>query len=164
MIISAIVARSTNNVIGTQNKMPWHLPKEFKYFKKITSGHHIVMGRKNYEAIGRPLPNRTNIIITRNTEYKAEGCEVVHNIKDALEIAMKAGENEVFIIGGGEIYKQCMMLFQKMYITEVHTEIEGDVFYPEFSLDEWKETSSIFVEKDEKNAFDFTCKVFEKKK
>ena len=143
MIISAIVGIGKNKVIGKNNDMPWHLPADLKYFKRTTSGHHIIMGRKNYEAIGRPLPKRTNIIITRNTNYQADGCIIVNSITDALAVAKANGDEEAFIIGGGQIYWLSLPMLDRLYITEIDVEVpDGDVFFPEVDFTEWKLVSS----------------------
>ena len=164
MIVSAIVAATENWVIGKGNEIPWYLSSDFKYFKKTTLNHHIVMGRHTYISIGRPLPKRTNVILTRNPFYAVQNCMVVHSIQEALELAYDNGEQEVFIIGGGKVYEKAMPFLDKVYLTVVHTEIEGDTFFPKLAPTEWKETSSSERHKaDEKNDFDFTFKVFEKK-
>ena len=162
MIISQIVAVSTNGVIGKDNDLIWRLSSDLKYFKKITTGHHIIMGRKNYESIGRPLPNRTSVIITRNKDYKAEGCIVVHSLEDALDVARKNNETEACIIGGGEVYKISMPLTDKIYLTEVHENFEGDTYYPSIDKKIWKEVSRESFKADEKNAHDYSFVVFEK--
>ena len=169
MIVSAIVAAAKNGVIGKDNEIPWHLPKDFAYFKKTTLHHHIIMGRNSYESIGRPLPNRTNIIVTRNPFYIVSGCVVVHTIEEALKLAEQNGEEEAFIIGGGEIFKQSMHLLDKLYLTEVDLDTQanqpdGDyVYFPKMNPDEWRLVSEEKHLKDEKNGADFTFKVFEKK-
>ena len=176
MIISAIVAAAQNGVIGKDNEIPWHLPKDFAYFKKTTLHHHIIMGRNSYESIGRPLPNRTNVIVTRNPFYIVSGCIVVHSIEEALKIAEQNGEEEAFIIGGGDIFKQSMHLLDKLYLTEVDLDTQaadvtasgarqaGDyVFFPKMKPEEWRLVSEEKHLKDEKNAVDFTFKVFEKR-
>ncbi len=162
MMISQIVAVAENNVIGKDNDLIWRLPADLKYFKKTTSGHHILMGRKNYESIGKPLPNRTSVIITRNKDYKAEGCIVVNSITEALEVAKANGETEAFIIGGGEIYKSSMDKTDKIYYTEVHESFDGDTFYPELDKGKWKEISRETHSKDEKNPYDYSFVVYEK--
>ena len=168
MIVSAIVAAAHNGVIGKDNEIPWHLPKDFAYFKKTTLHHHIIMGRNSYESIGRPLPNRTNIIVTRNPFYIVSGCIVVHTIEEALKLAEQNGEEEAFIIGGGEIFKQSMNLLDKLYLTEVDLDTQaGDtegeyVFFPKMNPKEWQLVSEDKHLKDEKNPADFTFKVFEK--
>lgn len=162
MIISQIVAVAENRAIGKDNDLIWRLPADLKYFKEITTGHHIIMGRKNYESIGRPLPNRTSIIITRNKDYKAEGCIIVHSLDEALKIANQNGETEAFIIGGGEIYKNSMELTDKIYYTEVHETFEADTFYPELDTSIWKEVSREKHFKDEKNTYDYSFVKFVK--
>jgi len=137
MIVSAIVAMSQNRVIGKDNKIPWHLPADLKYFKKTTLNHHIILGRKCYESIGRPLPHRTNIVVTRSKTFEAKGCVIVHSIEEGLAYARLHNETEVFIAGGGEIYKQSMHLWDKLYLTEVEIEIEGNVYFPKIADIEW---------------------------
>ena len=135
MILSHIVAASENNVIGTKGSLPWYIPEDFKFFKDKTKDHIIIMGRKTFESLpgSRPLPDRLNIVITRNEKYKAEGALVVPTLKDALELAKKhlpQYKDEVYIIGGGEIYEQSLSLVDRIYITRVHKYIEGDTKYP----------------------------------
>jgi dihydrofolate reductase len=163
MIISSIVATAKNRVIGKDNDMPWHLPADLSYFKRTTTGHHVIMGRKNYEAIGKPLPNRTNIIITRDKSFTCTNCEVLHSLENALRFAQENGENEVFIIGGGTIYEQSKGYWNKLYLTEIDLETDGDVFFPELHWDEWILISEEKYEKDEKNPYDYCFKVFERK-
>jgi dihydrofolate reductase len=162
MIISAIVAKSINNVIGKDNGIPWYLSGDLKYFKAKTTGHHIIMGRNCFESIGRPLPKRTNIIVTRNLFYIASGCIMVHDIGEALEIARENGESEVFIIGGGELYRQTVDLWDRLYLTEVETEIDGDVFFPDINTGDWEVVFSESHPADEKNDFPYTFKILEK--
>jgi dihydrofolate reductase len=162
MIISAIVATAKNGVIGKDNEIPWYLPADFAYFKRVTLNHHIIMGRNCYESIGRPLPKRTNIIVTRNLFYIATGCITVHSIAEGLQIAQQNDETEAFIIGGGEIYKQTMHLLDKIYVTEVDLDTEGDVFFPELIPAEWRLISEEKHPKDEKNEWNFTFKIFER--
>ncbi len=138
MKISSIVAVAQNNVIGKDNDLIWRLSEDLKRFKRITSGHHIIMGRLNYESIGRPLPNRTNVIITRQKDYTAEGCVVVNSLEEALQVAKDNGETEAFIIGGAQIYNLAMPYIEKIYLTEVHQSFDGDVFFAELG-EEWKE-------------------------
>ena len=163
MIISAIVATAQNGVIGKDNEIPWYLPADFAYFKRVTLNHHIIMGRNCYESIGRPLPKRTNVIVTRNPFYIASGCVIVHSVEEGLKLAEMNGEEEVFIIGGGEIYKQTMHLLDKIYITEVDLNTEGSVFFPKINTNEWHLVSEEKHLKDEKNEWDYTFKIFEKK-
>lgn len=162
MIVSTIVATAKNNVIGKDNQIPWYLPADLKYFKKTTLNHHIIMGRNCYESIGRPLPQRTNVIVTRNPFFVASGCLVTHSIGEALELAFDNGEEEAFIIGGGEIYEQSKDLWDKIYLTEVDLEVEGDVFFPKIDFGSWEETFKESHQKDEKNEFDYTFKIFER--
>jgi dihydrofolate reductase len=162
MLISAIVAMANHNVIGRDNTIPWYLPEDLKWFKKHTLNHAIVMGRKCFESIGRPLPKRTNIVITRDMFYLVNGCVVVHSLSEALQIAENEGETEVFIIGGGEIYAQSLHLCNKIYLTEVHADIEGEIVFPNLLENEWTTTFQEEHFKDEKNEFDFTFKILEK--
>ena len=162
MIISQIVAVSLNSVIGVNNGLPWHMPTDLVYFKEKTMGHHIVMGRRNYEAEGKPLPGRVNIILTRDKNYTIDEGVVVHKIEDAISLARKAGEKELFIIGGEEIYKLAMPLTDKIYLTRIHTEVKGDTFYPEIDSS-WKEGSRSEHKKDAQNPFDFDFLVYKRK-
>lgn len=164
MIISAIVAMSQNRVIGKDNKIPWHLPADLKYFKKTTLNHHIILGRKCYESIGKPLPRRTNIIVTRNKTFKAEGCVIVNSIGEGLAYARERDEIEVFIVGGGEIYRQSIHLWDKLYLTEVEIEIFGDIFFPKIDNNQWLMNTEKHYLMDEKNPHDYTFKIYERKK
>jgi len=162
MIISCIVAVAKNNVIGKDNDIPWYLPADLKYFKKITSGHHIIMGRKCYQSIGRPLPNRTNVIITRDPFFISTNCLVAHSIEEALSLAYENGEKECFIIGGGTIYEQTKDLWDKLYITTVDIEPDGDIYFTELDESKWKTVSKEHHTKDEKNTFDYTFKLLQR--
>lgn len=139
--ISIMVAATTNMVIGNGNSIPWHLPTDLKYFKEKTSGKTIIMGRKCWESIPdkfRPLPNRTNVVLTRNNDYEANGAEIMHNLVEALEIYVHNDKDEVFIIGGGQIYKEGFAYANKLYLTEIYdSNIEGDVYLEGFNPDEW---------------------------
>lgn len=148
MIVSQVVAISENHVIGKDNKLLWYLPNDLKHFKEITSGHTVIMGRKTYDSVGKPLPRRRNIIITRQA-ISIEGCEVVNSIEAAL--ALCADEEEVFIVGGAEIYKQSMHLTDRIYLTIVHKEFEGDSFFPGINKTEWREVFREDHQPDEKN-------------
>ncbi len=128
MIISLIAAMSENRVIGRHNTIPWRLPDDLKRFREITLGHPVIMGRKTFESIGRPLPGRKNIIVTRNTDYHPEDCIVAHNLREALEEC--ADSEEVFICGGGEIFREMLPMAERIYLTVIHEEIEGDTFFP----------------------------------
>jgi len=162
MIISCIVAKTKNNVIGKNNTMPWHISDDLKYFKKTTSGHTIILGKNNFESIGRALPNRTNIILTRNQSFKCSGCIIMDSIEKALKYAYETGEDEVFIIGGGQIYDQTTVYWDKLYITEIDAELEGDVFFPSIDNSEWKLISEECHQKSEKNEYDFCFKIYER--
>ncbi|HRI79757.1 MAG TPA: dihydrofolate reductase [Cyclobacteriaceae bacterium] len=165
MIISLIAALTQNRVIGRNNTLPWSLPDDMKYFMQTTKQHHVIMGRKNFDSIPekfRPLPNRTNIIVTRQPHFNALDCLVVHSIDDGLSLAKKAGEKEVFIIGGAEIYKTTMPLVQRMYLTEIRTALPGDTFFPEFDRRQWKEISRKTHPADERHAYAFDFVVYER--
>ncbi|MTI21515.1 dihydrofolate reductase [Fulvivirga sp. RKSG066] len=158
MKISMIAAIAENNVIGKNNDMIWHLPDDMQYFMQKTTGHHVIMGRKNFESLPpkyRPLPNRTNIIITRQDDYEAEGALVVNSLEEALEIAEKNGENEAFIIGGGQIYNLGLGVAHIMYLTEIHEVFEGDAYFPEFDKLKWKEVERLPHPVDHKHKYPF---------
>lgn len=157
MIISIIVARAQNNVIGRGNDLPWHLADDLKNFKKITMGHPILMGRKTYDSIGRPLPGRTNIVITRQENYKIEGCEVVHSLADAINLASSLNAKEAFIIGGAEIINQALDRANKVYLTEVQAEVMGDTFLKSIDFSKWKILDQKeFSKSDKRNDYDFS--------
>ena len=179
MIISLIAAVSENDVIGKNNTLPWHLPLDMKYFRDTTTGHCVIMGRKNYDSIPlkyRPLDGRTNIVVTRKKDFKAEGCIVVNSIEEALKKAQETssingaeqqhplgrGVTEVFIIGGADIYKQTIGIADKVYYTKIHHTFEGDAFFPKIEESKWKLTSKKDVNVDEKNKFPFSFCVYEK--
>jgi dihydrofolate reductase len=146
-MISIIVAVSENGVIGKEGKLPWYIPEDLKHFKQLTSGNVVIMGRKTYESIGKPLPNRLNIVITREKNSVIDGCITVNSIKDAIR---KAGtDKEIFIIGGGEIYKKSLKFADKVYLTKIHQTIEGDTHFPTLS-DKWKE-----INREDKNGYSF---------
>ncbi len=160
MNISIIAAIGEKNVLGKDNKMIWHLPADLQHFKELTTGHHIIMGRKTWESMGKKaLPNRVSIVITRDKNYKAEGCILVHSLDEAL--AAVKNDEEAFVIGGAEIYKQAMSKASKMYITRIHQSFEGDTFFPEFGK-EWFEAIYNDFEKDEKNKYDFSLCEYER--
>ena len=148
MIKTIVVAISRNHVIGKDNKLLWHLPADLKHLKEITTGHTVIMGRKTYDSVGRPLPNRRNIIITRR-DIVVSGCEVVHNIEEAIDLCK--AEAEVFILGGAEIYKQAVYLTDRIYLTIVHQDFDGDSFFPKIDKAEWREVSREDHQPDEKN-------------
>lgn len=150
-----VVAVAENGVIGGDNQLLWHLPLDLKHFKQLTQGHPIIMGRRTFESIGRPLPNRTNIVVTRQTEWQAEGCETAYAVLQALELA-RTYDEEVFVIGGGEIYRQALPAADVVYLTEVHHSFEGDVTFPELNPADWREESRERHEPDEKHAYPFS--------
>lgn len=156
-----VVAMGEKNEIGADNKLLWHLPKDLKHFKDLTSGHPVIMGRKTYESIGKALPNRTNIVISRKKDWFQEGILIVGSIKEALKFAKKINE-EVFIIGGGNIYEQTMEKADKLEVTLVKTELKADTYFPKIDPKLWKKTNEIFHEKDEKNEFDFYFQTYER--
>lgn len=162
MIISHIVAVSENNVIGKNNKLPWHMPADMAYFNMVTKGHYVIMGRKNYESEGKALKERINIVITRKREFKIDDGIVVHSINEALDIPKKNKAEEAFIVGGGNIYKQSIDIADRIYLTRIHTIIEGDVFYPELNKSQWKLLSDISYKKDNMNPFDYTFCIYER--
>jgi len=156
-----VVAMGEKNEIGFENQLLWHLPKDLKHFKEITSGHPVIMGRKTYESIGKPLPNRTNIVVSRKTDWFEEGILIVGSIKEAVKFAKKIDE-EVFIIGGGKIYEQTMDIVDKLEVTLVKADLEADTFFPKIDPMIWKKTDEICHEKDEKNQYDFCFQTFER--
>ncbi len=167
MILSIIVAAAENNVIGKDNSLIWHLPADMKFFKEKTKGHAVITGRKNYESIPekyRPLPDRTNIVITRQLDYNAKGAIVVNSIDEAIEYAQTHfATQEVFIIGGAEIYKQTISTCHKIYLTRIHHTFNGDAFFPELSLTDWQLKAQLSISADEKNKYPFTFETWERK-
>ena len=166
MRVSLIVAVSENGVIGKDNDLIWHLPKDMKFFKDTTQGHHVIMGRKNFESIPhkfRPLPNRTNVIVTRQSGYVAENCVVVNSMEESIEVAKKNGDTEPFVIGGGQIYKVALEnnLIDRIYLTRIHHTFDGDTFFPNLSED-WKVIAREDCKADEKNKYNYSFLVLEK--
>lgn len=137
--LSLIVAVANNNVIGVNNTLPWHLPEDLKRFRALTTGHHIIMGRKTFESLGRLLPERTTVIVTRNVNFKLEGALVAHTLESA--VALCQNDDEVFLIGGAELYNEGLKLVSKLYITEVDINVKGDAFFPKIDSNQWQETS-----------------------
>lgn len=160
--ISLVVAAATNNAIGKDGKMPWHLPGDLKHFKNITWGMPVVMGRKTFESLGKPLPGRKNIVITRQKNWQAEGAVVVQKIEDALFVAKQADVNEVMVIGGGEIYKALFDKAARIYLTRVETEPEADTYFPVINSGEWHLMSQKNYEADEKNAYNYSFQTWER--
>jgi dihydrofolate reductase len=162
-MISFILAMDDNRVIGKDNQLPWHLPEDLKFFKRVTMGHPIVMGRKTYDSIGRPLPGRENIIITRNPDYRNEDCTVFNTIAGFLAYCKEKPEEEFFVIGGAEIFHQMMTNVNRLYITEIHEEFEGDTFFQEIDMESWNLISREKGLKDEKNPYDYEFTIYERK-
>ncbi len=160
-MISIIAAVAENLTIGKENRMPWHLPADLQFFKQTTMDHTIIMGRKTFESFGKPLPGRRSIVVTRNASFKPEGVETAHSLKDAL--ALTHTEEEIFVIGGGEIYRQALPLATRLFITFVHHQIEGDTFFPEIKSDEWVLIHEQHRVADEKNLYAMTFRTFERK-
>ncbi len=167
MKISLIVAMSQNRVIGRQNQMPWHLPDELKYFKRVTMGKPVLMGRNTFESIGKPLPGRPNIVITRNPDYEADGISVVTSVEDALDLAESLTEHdanmEAMVIGGAQIFAATLPLADRLYLTEVHAVIDGDVFFPEFQRERWRIVARDEHAADEKNPYAYSVLVLERR-
>jgi len=159
-MIAIIAAMDENRLIGANNDLPWHLPADLQRVKQLTTGNTIILGRKNYESIGRALPNRQNIVISRNPAYAADGCDVVTSIEDALKTA--TGEN-VFIFGGARIYEQMFEYADKMFLTLIHHRFEGDTYFPDFDPDDWKEIERQDFEADDRNPYPYSFVVFERK-
>lgn len=165
MIVSMIAAVAKNYTIGKNNDLPWKLPDDMKFFMNSTKGHHVIMGRKNYDSLHekfKPLPNRTNIVVTRQKNFNAPGCSVTHDVSEALNIARNAGEPEAFVIGGAEIYKLAFPDADRLYLTEIDAEVEGDTFFPRFDKHEWRESSRTHHEKDEKHEYAFDIVVYDR--
>jgi len=154
MKLSIVVAMAANGVIGRDNQLPWHLPTDLKHFKQLTTGKPILMGRKTWESIGRPLPERTNIVITRDPDYQAAGCVVVHSIDAALRAVEH--HKEAMVIGGSELYRQVLPDVSTIYLTRVHADIEGDAVFPELDAGEWREVERTDCEPDENNALAYS--------
>jgi len=167
MKLSLICAMDENMVIGRNNSLPWHLPEDLKYFKRTTMGKSIIMGRKTYESIGRPLPGRTNIIVTRSRDYEVENARVVDCLTDAIELAETIsfidGSEEAFIIGGAELYKHALPFVDRMHLTMVHSEVDGDTYFPDFDVEEWEEVSKEHFDADESNPYDYSICVLQRR-
>lgn len=151
--LSIIVAMARNRVIGVDNKLPWHIPGELKYFKGLTMGHHIIMGRKTYESIGRPLPGRITVIVSRDPDYHQEGCLVAHSLDEAVELAGK--DEEVFFVGGSSLYQQALPRVDRLYITEIQADYDGDAHFPSFDRQQWREVSRAPQQTDDGLGFDY---------
>lgn len=160
-IITLIAAAGENNALGKDNELVWHLPDDFKRFKKLTTGHHIIMGRKTFETFPKPLPNRVHVVITRQEDYSAEGAIVVHSLKEAL--AQVQNDPQPFVIGGGEIYQLALDMADRIELTRVHGSFDADAFFPELDLNNWNLISSERHEKDEKHQYSFTYLTYDRK-
>jgi len=161
--LSIIVATAEKGVIGKDNQLIWHLPEDLKMFRRLTTGHVIIMGRKTFESIGKPLPNRTSIIISRNTDYLVEGCIVVGSLEEAIEKAKEIETEEAFIIGGAQIYALALDMADTVYLTQVHHNFEGDAFFPVLDTNIWTETERKSFSPDEKHAYAFDFVTLEKR-
>ena len=166
MKVALIAAFAQNLVVGINNSLPWHLPEDLKYFKRTTSGKAIIMGRKTYESIGRPLPNRTNIVVSRNATFSAEGVVVVASLEAAIKHAEDVntinGVDEVMIIGGAAIYEASLPLADRLYLTHVHANVEGDAYFPSVDFSQWLEVTRDDFQKDESNPYDYSFVVYDK--
>jgi len=167
MIVSLIVAIAENNAIGKDNDLLWHLSNDMQYFKTKTLNHHIITGRKNYTSIPpkyRPLVNRTNIVLTHQTDFKEDNCIILHSLEEAIDYVQQTNEKELFIIGGGQIFQEVLAkdMADKMYVTHVHHSFEADTFFPEIDLQLWYKKSEEYHEADDKHAYSYTFAVYEK--
>lgn len=157
--ISVISALARNRVIGIDNSLPWRLPEDLKYFKALTLGHHILMGRKTYESIGKPLPGRTTVIITRGTFPAPDGVKIAHSLQEAIDVC--GDDQEIFFVGGAELYAQALPLADRLYLTEIQAEVEGDAWFPAFDKNQWRETSRD-RRHEEKNGMEYHFVVYDR--
>ena len=164
MRISMIVAKSMNHVIGLNNKLPWHLKGDLQNFKKLTTGHHMIMGRKTFESLGKPLPGRMHLVVSNDPKEASENVLWFNSLLRAMKHAERQGESEVFIIGGAQIYKAALTLIDRLYLTEVHAEVQGDTFFPSLSLKNWNVISETRCEKDADNEHAYSLRVLDRKK
>lgn len=163
MIISLIVAMDRNRGIGAGNRLPWRLPDDMKRFRELTMGHHLVVGRKTFASIGKALPGRVMIVLTRDPSFKAADCFVAYSMDEAIELARSGGETELFIGGGSEIYREALPAATRIYLTAVDAEVEADTFFPEFNLDQWNESHVEFHSPDDRHAFPFSFSILERR-
>jgi len=161
MRISIIAAMAANRAIGLENRLPWHLPEDLKRFKALTMHHHIVMGRKTYDSIGKPLPGRDTVIVTRNVDYAVPGCIAVNSIDAALTVSY--GDEEMFFVGGADLYRQALSIANRIYLTEIQRVFDGDAFFPEHDLSQWNETSRERHHTDGDNGFEYHYVVYDRK-
>ncbi|MGZ5283354.1 MAG: dihydrofolate reductase [Bacteroidia bacterium] len=164
MLLSLIFALDERNGIGKNNTLPWHLPADLKKFKQLTMGHHMLMGRKTWESIGKALPGRTSVVITRNAEIDVPGVVVKRSLEDALDFAKLQGETEAFVIGGAQLFNDAIPLADRFYLTRIHHTFDADTFLPPINMDEWKVIEEQYFPADEKNAYDFTLYILERRK
>ena len=162
MIISLLVAMDEKRGIGKADKLPWHLSSDLRRFRELTMGHHLIVGRKTFESIGKPLPGRHTIVVTRNSNFKHEGCFVARSVEEAIAMAQERGESESFVIGGAEIYAHALGAADRIYLTQVHAEVNADTFFPELDRGDWIETQRVDHPADEKNQYAFTFMLLEK--
>ena len=162
MIISLLIAMDEKRGIGKAGKLPWHLSSDLRRFRELTMGHHLIVGRKTFESIGKPLPGRHTIVVTCNTNFKPDGCFVARSVEEAIALARERGETEAFVIGGAGIYARALDATDRIYLTEVHAEVDADTFFPEFDRSAWIETQQIYHSADEKNQYSFMFKVLER--
>ena len=163
MRLSAITAISQNNIIGKNNSLPWHLPADMRFFKKTTMGHPIIMGRKTYESFKKALPGRTNIVVTRQTNYSLTDATVVHSLEEAINEAQKIESEEAFILGGAQIFEQSLPLIERLYLTRIYEAFDGDIEFPEFDVTQWEMTGIEPHEPDDKNKFYYAFQLWNKK-
>ncbi|MFL0810885.1 MAG: dihydrofolate reductase [Agarilytica sp.] len=163
--LAIIVAKSENSVIGKDNALPWHLPEDLKFFKRVTMGHPIIMGRLTYESIGRPLPGRANIVVTRHLDWQAEGVQIAHSLEEAVMLAENSERPDewVMVIGGANLYAQALPKCQRLYLTQVHAKIDGDAYFPEVDDHAWLESARESHEKDSKNPYDYSFLTWDRK-
>ena len=163
MKLSIIAALTANNVIGRDNALPWHLGTDLKRFKELTMGHHLIMGRRTYESVGRPLPGRINVVITRDPDYTADGVTVVHSFEEAIRVAADARDPEPFIAGGAVVFEQALHRADRMYLTRIHADIEGDTYFPDFDdVSEWQLIDAERFEAGEKDDYPFSFLTYER--
>lgn len=163
MIISLLVAMDKARGIGKSGTIPWRLSSDLKRFRELTMGHHIIVGRKTFESIGKALPGRNMIIVTRDEGLRPDGCFIARSVEAAIALARERGETEVFVCGGAEIYAQALGAANRFYLTQVHAQVDADTFFPEFDASAWRETERTFQQADDKNQYAFTFKILERK-
>jgi dihydrofolate reductase len=164
VIISLLVAMDEKRGIGKDGKLPWRLSSDLKRFRELTMGHHIIVGRKTYESFGKPLPGRQTIVVTRNPGFRPEGCLIAGSVQEAIVVAKAHGETEAFVIGGSDIYAQAIDPADRIYLTQVHAEVDADTFFPELDLDSWIEKERSDQPADDRNQYAFTFRLLERKK